>query len=205
MQMICALLVFQNPELPDSLSNLSPWLDWLITPRDDVYAQLASQDHRRCIKTHTPLDGLPVDPRVTYIVTGRHPLDMAVSLYCQGGNLNRERIRQLTGQPGAGPTVDQRPPLHQWLLGWIEQESDPQRSLDSLPGVLWHTTDAWDRRATQDVVLVHYDDLVNDLDAEMSRLARRLGMRRASYLSPNSSIAFPGSMQRPFVMTCGHY
>jgi len=175
-QMICALLVFQTPELPDSLSNLSPWLDWLITPSADVYAQLAGQDHRRFIKTHTPLDGLPVDPRVTYIVTGRHPLDMAVSLYHQGGNLDRGRIRELTGQPDSEPTSDYRPPLHQWLLGWIEQDVDPKDSLDSLPGVLWHLTDAWNRRAIQDVVLLHYDDLVNDLDAEMRRLASWVGI-----------------------------
>ena len=175
-QMISALLIFQTPELPDSLSNLSPWLDWLITPRTDVYAQLAGQAHRRFIKTHTPLDGLPVNPGVTYIVPGRHPLDMAVSLYHQGGNLNRERIRQLTGQSASQPTADHRPPLHQWLLGWIEQDVDPKESLDSLPGVLWHLTDAWNRRATQDVVLVHYDDLVNSLDLEMHRLADRLGI-----------------------------
>jgi hypothetical protein len=85
-QMICVLLVFQTPKLPDSLSNLSPWLDWLVTPRADVYAQLAAQGHRRFIKSHTPLDGLPADSRVTYIVTGRHPLDMAVSLYHVGAD-----------------------------------------------------------------------------------------------------------------------
>jgi hypothetical protein len=101
---------------------------------------------------------------------------MAVSLYHQGGNLDRQRIRQLTGQPDAGPTVDHRPPLHQWLLGWIEQDVDPKSALDSLPGVLSHLTDAWSRRVSQDVVLVHYDDLVDDLDAEMRRLASLLGI-----------------------------
>ena len=125
-QIICALLVFQTPNLPDSLSTLSPWLDWLIMPRADVYAQLAGQDHRRFIKTHTPLDGLPVDPRVTYIVTGRHPLDMAVSLYHQGDNLNRKRIGELTGQSDSGSTTDHRPPLHQWLLRWIDKMSIPR-------------------------------------------------------------------------------
>jgi aryl sulfotransferase len=78
-QMICALLVFQTADLPAPLAELSPWLDHLITPRDAVYAQLAAQQHRRFIKTHTPLDGVPLDPRATYIVTARHPLDMAVS------------------------------------------------------------------------------------------------------------------------------
>jgi aryl sulfotransferase len=80
MQMICALLIFQDPELPDSLWNLSPWLDNRAEPHDAVYAQLAEQGHRRFIKTHTPLDGLPVGPGVTYIVTARHPIDAFLSL-----------------------------------------------------------------------------------------------------------------------------
>src|ERR1700690_701421 len=69
-QMICALLIFGTPELPAPLAELSPWLDHLIEPRDAVYARLAAQEgHRRFIKTHTPLDGIPVDPRATYLVT----------------------------------------------------------------------------------------------------------------------------------------
>jgi aryl sulfotransferase len=176
LQMICALLVIQTPELPDSLANISPWLDWLGTSRSDVYARLASQDHRRFIKTHTPLDGLPVVDQVTYLVTGRHPLDMAVSLYYQGGNLNRTRIRELTGQPGSQLIGDQRAPLHEWLVGWIEDDVEPKESLDSLPGVLWHLTDAWNRRPIQRVVLVHYDDLVRNLGGEMRRIADRLGI-----------------------------
>jgi aryl sulfotransferase len=173
-QMICALLIFQTSALPDSLSAMSPWLDWLITPRDDVYDQLAAQAHRRFIKSHTPLDGLPVDPEVTYIVTGRHPLDMAVSLYHQGENLNRERIAELTGQPDPRPAASLPPPLHQWLLEWIESEASPEESLDSLRGVMWHLGDAWQRRNRQNVVLVHYEDLVVDLNREMRRLAGRL-------------------------------
>jgi hypothetical protein len=79
MQVICALLIFQTPELPDPLWRLSPWLDSQVMPHEFVYAQLAEQRHRRFIKTHTPLDGIPLDPRVTYIVTARHPLDTFVS------------------------------------------------------------------------------------------------------------------------------
>src|SRR4051794_30983229 len=79
-QMICALLVLQTTELPAPLATLSPWLDWLIVPRDRVVAELEAQRHRRFIKTHTPLDGIPIDPRATYVVVARHPLDLAVSL-----------------------------------------------------------------------------------------------------------------------------
>ena len=53
MQMICALLVFQTPELPARLPRLSPWLDWLTLPLDEVQALLEDQQHRRFIKTHT--------------------------------------------------------------------------------------------------------------------------------------------------------
>jgi aryl sulfotransferase len=175
MQMICALLVFQTAELPAPLATLSPWLDWLVEPRDEVYARVESQPHRRFIKTHTPLDGIPIDPRATYIVVARHPVDMAVSLCHQGANLDRDRIAQLTGAPpptAAGP----RPTIHDSVVGWIDHETVPADELDSLPGVMWHLTDAWRRRHEPNVLLVHYADLSADLDAEMRRIAAHLGI-----------------------------
>jgi aryl sulfotransferase len=173
-QMICALLVFQTPDLPEPLSALSPWLDWLVVPLEQVYALLDSQNHRRFIKTHTPLDGVPIDPRVTYIVTGRHPLDSAVSLYHQGENIDREHLRRLTGQPDPAEPPAPRPSLHDWLLRWVDRDSDPLQQPDPLPGVFHHLSDAWYRRDQPNVILVHYDDLVRDLGAEMRRIARLL-------------------------------
>ena len=115
MQMICALLIFQTPELPAPLGKLSPWLDWLITPRQQVVlARLEARTHRRFIKTHMPLDGIPLDPRAAYIVVGRHPLDLAVSLYHQSNNINRDRVRKLTASTGPEPRRPQ-PGLHHWL------------------------------------------------------------------------------------------
>ncbi|MFI6262258.1 sulfotransferase domain-containing protein [Micromonospora sp. NPDC051006] len=176
MQMICALLVLGTPELPAPLPVLSPWLDWLVEPREEVFRRLAAQPHRRFIKTHTPLDGVPIDPRVTYVVVARHPLDMAVSLYHQARNLDRARMRELTGQPA--PTQPPKPPapVEQWLSRWVDQEVDPRAELDSLPGVMWHLRDAWARRHEPNVVLVHYADLLSDLDAQMRRLADRCGL-----------------------------
>ena len=183
-QMICALLIFQTPELPAPLARLSPWLDHLIVPREQVYAELAAQEHRRFIKTHTPLDGLPLDPRVTYIVTARDPLDLAVSLYHQGANLDRERVRQLTGQPAAATPPPAPKPLHDWLLGWIARNEDPRQHLDSLPGVMWHLSDAWARRDEPNVLLVHYDDLSADLVGQMRWLAGQLGIAISSETWP---------------------
>jgi hypothetical protein len=46
--------------------------------------------------------------------------------------------------------------------------------MDSLPGVMWHLSDAWRRRHDPNVLLVHYADLSADLAAEMRRIAARL-------------------------------
>jgi hypothetical protein len=128
------------------------------------------------IKTHTPLDGVPIDDRATYIVVGRHPLDLAVSLYHQGDNIDRARLNALTGHAPPARPPRPRPPVAEWLREWIDADVTPQQQLDSLPGVLWHLTDAWSRRGTGNVVLVHYDDLSADLEGEMRRLASRLGI-----------------------------
>ncbi|MGN6576821.1 MAG: sulfotransferase domain-containing protein [Nocardioides sp.] len=174
MQMICALLVFGTPELPASLSELSPWLDHEIEPVEDVVRRLEAQRHRRIVKTHTPLDGVPVDPRATYVVVGRHPLDMAVSLYHQSDNIDRDRVAELTGRPVRAR--GERPSLHDWLVSWTEEETTPAEQMDSLVGVLHHATDAWARQGSADVLLVHYADLLADLDSEMLRIASHLGV-----------------------------
>ena len=59
-QMLCALLIFDGPDFPAPLSELSPWLDQTIRRLDDVRAMYGSQRHRRFIKTHLPIDGLPL-------------------------------------------------------------------------------------------------------------------------------------------------
>jgi hypothetical protein len=178
LQMICALLIFQRPELDAPLGWYSPWLDRLTRPRDDVVSRLEAQQHRRFIKTHTPLDGIPIDPRATYLVVGRHPLDSAISLYYQGANINRDRQRQLveeaTGQSAAVRAEKPRKPVRDWLLNWIDNEASPHEEMDSIRGVLWHDSDAWARRAEPNIVLLHYAELIADLEGQMRQLAALL-------------------------------
>lgn len=64
-QMICALLILETLELPAPISELSPWLDQVTRSRRETAALLEAQSHRRFIKTHTPLDGLPRAEGVT--------------------------------------------------------------------------------------------------------------------------------------------
>lgn len=179
-QMICALLVFQTPDLPAPLAEVSPWVDGF-EPIEEVAARLDTQHHRRILKTHTPLDGMVLAPGVTYIVVCRHPLDVGLSLYHQTANLDRARMEELSGTPSiAPPEVDPAT----WMAWWIATDERPEDHLDRVPGVVHHAADAWARRREPSVVLVHYQDLQDDLEGEGCRLADRLGIEVADDLWP---------------------
>ncbi len=127
LQMICALLVFQDADLPAPLAELSPWFDWDVEPVEVVRERLDGQEHRRFIKTHTPLAGLPLEPDVTYLVAGRHPLDVATSLYAHGHNIDRDRFEALTGRRSGPPTGT----FPEWFDWWLDPGVGPLEVLDS--------------------------------------------------------------------------
>ena len=183
MQMICALLVFQSAELPAPLSTISPWLDMLTRPRDDVVADLAAQTHRRFIKTHVPLDGLPYDEQVTYVGVGRDPRDVVLSWDNHRSNQDRQalaRARDETvgpGSPAVDPlSTDPPPSLDERVRAWIDDEVPPTESVSSLWLTLHHLNTFWSVRDEPNIVLLHYADLQGDLDGQMRLLTHRLGI-----------------------------
>src|SRR5215470_16708662 len=95
MQMLCALLIFDGPDFPGPLDLVSPWMDMCNRSVADVWGSLAAQTHRRFIKTHTPLDGLPQRPDVTYVVVGRDPRDVAISFEHHAANMDFEHFLAL--------------------------------------------------------------------------------------------------------------
>lgn len=173
-QMMCALVIFQDPDLPAPLAEISPWLDWSVEPLDVVRQRLQSQQHRRIIKTHTPLDGLPTKPEVSYLVVGRHPLDVAVSLYHHARNIDRDRFAELSGKSSSPPS--RALPLLEWLRAWMDPTESVAEQLDTLPGLAHHITDAWKRRNEPNVVMVHYRDLTDDPSGQLLFLARHFGI-----------------------------
>lgn len=185
MQMICALLVFGDPKLPRRLTELSPWLDMQTDSADNVFASLADQEHRRFIKSHTPLDGLPYDERVTYITVGRDPRDVAISSDNHGANINfdaffraREAavgLEDVAELMPDGPPVRIEDPLERFWY-WIEHDAPPGQNLSGLAKLFHHLRTFWDRRDAGNVVLFHYTDLQDDLDREMRRMASVLGI-----------------------------
>lgn len=174
-QAICLQLVLGGAELPGPLGEVAPWVDWRGEPIDELDARVARQDHRRVLKTHTPLDGVPIDARATYVVVGRHPLDAAASLYHQGDNIDRDRVAAVLGDEPPAPRGP-RAAVADWVREWALDDSTAEQWLDSPAGVLHHVCDAWARRESEPVVLVHYADLLTDPAGGVRRLATALAV-----------------------------
>jgi hypothetical protein len=181
-QMICALLVFQDPQLPRALDRISPWLDMLTRPLEEVLTDLAAQTHRRFIKTHTPLDGIPFDKRVTYICVGRDPRDVAMSWDNHRENQDRGAMMRARDQAlglvdtsvdtlrPADPDADARDRFFEW----VDDDTPPSEAACTLLLTLHHLQTVWDQRDAGNVVLLHYEDLQADLAGQMRELADRL-------------------------------
>ena len=179
-QMMCALLVFQATQFDRPLDLISPWLDMVTRDRAGVVADLEAQEHRRFIKTHTPLDGLPWDERVTYITVGRDPRDVALSMDNHMANLDLDVLLAargaVVGNDDLAELFPEGPPIPaateiERFWAWVD--ADDAR-VNGLRPTLHHLDTFWSARDRSNVVLLHYDDLKRDLEGQMRGLASRL-------------------------------
>src|SRR5215471_16725669 len=136
MQMICGLLIFQRTTFDRSLDLISPWLDMQTRDIGDVMADLDAQQHRRFIKTHTPLDGLRYETAVTYICVGRDPRDVAISWAHFQDNIDLRAL--FTARDRAVGNDD----LAEMFRNWEPAPRDP---IDRL----WHWVDDSSEGVTQ--------------------------------------------------------
>jgi len=158
---------------PDRAS--SPWVDARWTgPVDELHAQLAAQPHRRFIKSHLALDGLPIYAPVKYLIIARDPRDVFMSMwnhYSAYTNHFYARLNDtsnLCGDPCPRCPAD----IHQFWAMWIgrgwfewEQEGYP------FWGNMYHTQSWWNYRHLDNILLLHYADMKADPAGEIRRLA----------------------------------
>ena len=180
-QMLCALLIFDSPDPPAPLAQVSPWLDMQLNDLASVVARLEAQEHKRFIKTHVPLDGIPVEPGVTYIGVGRDPRDVSLSWEHHMANLDvgalmtaRAEAVGLDDLEELGPLPDPPPedPVERFWH-WALSPSGVMWGT-TLGEILHHLQTFWDRRHEPNVALFHYSDLSADLPGQMRRLAEVL-------------------------------
>ena len=185
MQMQCALVLFQDPALPAPLTRLSPWVDIQTETRESVFSVLEAQTHRRFIKTHTPLDGIPWDDRVTYITVGRDPRDVALSWDNHMGNLDIEKVlnqrievagaddlEELLRPEMLSPPEDPIDRFWMWMESDVGGEDDPSGLLE----LINHLDTFWAKRDLPNIALFRYEDMKADLEGSMRRLASVLGV-----------------------------
>jgi hypothetical protein len=183
-----------------------------------VLALLDAQSHRRFVKTHTPLDGLPFDDRVTYICVGRDPRDVAMSMDHHWDNLDLDAVLRVRAAAVGDADVSEffvnSPVLARAddactrFLAWVDNDGPVTTTSSSLRAVVHHVHTFWNERGRDNVALFHYSDLERDLVGEMTRLAALLDVPiserrvaelaeaarfdamklRATELAPNSDI-----------------
>jgi aryl sulfotransferase len=160
------------------VSALSPWLDMRLGPLDEILAGLEAQTHRRCIKTHLPLDGLQFFDEVKYVMVGRDPRDVFMSLVNHYGSHTPQfyevmnSVPERVGDPFPDFDKEYEGDLHKlwqdWIgRGWFDWENDGYPYWSHLH----HAKTWWEFRHQPNIRLIHYADLRADLEGQMRALA----------------------------------
>lgn len=156
-----------------------------------MLADLDAMDRRRFIKSHTPLDGLEWRDDVTYVAVFRDPRDAAVSWEHHFRNMDLDRILALRAEAHGMEDLAELPPMpapiedpvERWWAYMTTRARSPEFA-SNLELYARHAAAAWERRFEPNLVLVHYSDLQQDLDGEIRRIAKRLGIEVAEQRWP---------------------
>ena len=167
-QGIVRSLIAGREEPTGSIPIDAPWIDSRFEPVETVVTRLEAQSHRRCIKSHTPADGIPLFGDVHYIAVYRGGLDSFMSWVNHWTGMRKENMGEMLDEAIAdGVDLDALPPMtddiHEMFQQWLDG-----------PSQLEHLDTWWPLRAEPNVTVLHYDDLLADLEGEMRRLAERL-------------------------------
>ncbi len=145
---IVVILIFQGKDVP-SPPMVAPWLD-MRHPRltEEILAIiLEAQQHRRVIKSHLALDGLPYYQQVKYIIVTRDARDVFMSLHNHHSNYTENVIPAINahwdGDRFPACPDDIRMFWRDWITkGWFEWESEGYPYW----GNLHHTRTWWEYR-----------------------------------------------------------
>ena len=176
-QQIVSSLIFQDA-VPRSLAEVSIWPDtrFRLSARD-LQAALEAQSHRRFLKTHVPLDGLPFHSEVRYIHVARDGRDAVMAMHNHYGGFTEAHLQRLDRigleDPGIARPYPRLPrnPADYFRLWLTEPAVEGQA--DGLPSPSFFDLEVgfWAERRRPNLLMVHFSDLKADLDREMRRIA----------------------------------
>ncbi|HRY16080.1 MAG TPA: sulfotransferase domain-containing protein [Candidatus Competibacteraceae bacterium] len=164
--------------LPDKASSF--WLDATFSRElGALYEQLEAQEHRRFIKTHLPLDGLPFYPQVKYLVIGRDARDVFMSLWNHYANYKDDFYQRINEAPDLVGEPCPRCPedIHVFWQSWISQGwFDWEQEGYPFWGNMHHAQTWWNYRHLDNIQFFHYADLLANPTSEIKRIADFLGI-----------------------------
>ena len=198
--MICALLVHGSCVLPKPLTQLSRWLDRHTIPIGDQLAELDAQPHRRIIKTHTPLDGLPYYPEVSYVFCGRDPRDAFLSFVDHIHNVSPHALADINRRMGKPEDQEMAVDANGLFPFWATTGTQPW-AYDGAPfglPMLYMVETYWRFRHLPNLLFLHYADLSSNLGQEMRRVADFLNIEvdEAGWPSLVAAASFAGMKQK---------
>ncbi len=168
LQVIIALLLSGDPEVEPDLSMKMPWIDIRVREMAALAERLEAMAHRRSMKSHTPMDGLPLDDHAQYICVFRHPLDAHFSFRAHARNVPMPWFGLWYPEPDPDGTTFRR-----FLDGGPEGfDTDVM----PLAHILRHYQAARALADRPNVTLVHYADMKRDLAGVFATVAGRLGV-----------------------------
>jgi aryl sulfotransferase len=176
-QILVMHLIFQDLK-PRPVDQLSPWFErrWG-EPVADVLERLEGQQHRRFIKTHLPLDGLPYFDEVKYIVVSRDARDVFMSLWDFYRNFEDSWYewinRDWAGRPFPRCPESITDFWRGWIgKGWFDWDSEGYPFWANLR----HVQSWWNFKHMPNILFVHFNDLLDNLEREIQRIADFLGI-----------------------------
>ncbi|HUE45626.1 MAG TPA: sulfotransferase domain-containing protein [Aestuariivirgaceae bacterium] len=190
LQQIVSLLIFQSTE-PRPIQQDSPWIDRRFPETlESLVDRLEAQTHRRFLKSHLPIDGLPLYDEVRYIHVARSGLDAFMSFHNHCTAYTSEMLANLD-RAGVDDPAIARPYPHidpdpaAFFRSWISEGVVPGQD-DGRPGLSYFAFERswWEVRQRPNLLFVHYNDLKTDLAGEMRRIADFLGITVPSDLWP---------------------
>lgn len=167
-QGILALLISGDPEVRADPSINAPWFDNGMSDATEKAARLDAQAHLRQVKSHTPLDGIPLWDDVRYITIYRHPVDVHFSSRKHLANY-RPEIAEMIGVDQQRHADDPKAAFHAFL------ESDDMDH-GSLSGVVGHYVSTRCHEPRENILRLHYADMTRDLGGCMERIAAHIGV-----------------------------
>ena len=203
MQQIVSSLVFQDAA-PRALYNVSTWIDArFLRPLAETYRAFEAQTHRRFAKTHVPVDGLPIYEEVQYIHVARDGRDAALSMHNHFTGFSEDTLKQFD-EIGLQDEHIRRPfprfpsdPADYVRLWLTTPAISGQTDGTPYPSYFEFEAGYWAQRRRPNILLVHYSDLLHDLDAEMRRVAAFLNVRADERIWPSMVQAAEfGQMQK---------